>query len=141
MTPTNRPNKSLTAALWVNAALLAMIVILLFNRSGAPSILPAAYGQNQAAIGGGAGIFIVPAQMQTNVWGCYLLDVDSKTISAYQFYPGEHKLRWTASRNYQYDTKMGDYNTEISPREVKAMYDKLQASKNLPANDSKEKDR
>lgn len=141
MTPAGRPNKSLTAALWANAALLALIVILLFNRSGAPSMLPAAYGQNQAAIGGGAGIFIVPAQMQTNVWGCYLLDVDSKTISAYQFYPGEHKLRWTASRSYRYDTKVENYNTEISPSEVKQMYEKLQANKNGPANDGKEKDK
>jgi hypothetical protein len=141
MTSAARSNKSLIAALWVNAALLALIVIMLFNRNGAPSVLPAAYGQNQAAIGGGAGIFIAPAQMQTNVWGCYLLDVDSKTISAYQFYPGEHKLRWMASRSYRYDTKIENYNTEISPNEVKTMLERLQAVKVGPANDGKEKDK
>jgi hypothetical protein len=122
-------------ALWANAGLLAVIVIVLLNRGNAPSFLSAAYAQNQPPIAGGAGVFVMPAQMQTNVWGCYLLDVDSKTLCAYQFYPGEKKLRLTAARSYRYDTKLENYNTELSPREIKAMLDRQAAGQaaGLPA--------
>jgi hypothetical protein len=135
-------NKSLVLALWINAGLLAVILVVLLGRSGAPSILPAAYGQNQPPIAGGAGVFIMPAQMQDRVWGCYLLDVDSKTICAYQFYPGEKKLRLTAARSYRYDTKLENYNTELSPREVKALVEKQAAAGGNPvAPEVKENDK
>jgi len=115
-------------ALWANAAVLAVIGIVLLSRGGAPSLLPAAYAQNQAPIAGGAGIFIMPAQMQTNVWGAYLLDVDNKTICAYQFYAGERKLRLVAARSYRYDTRLENFNTDISPKEVKALVERQNAA-------------
>ena len=138
-----RSNNSLVWALWVNAGLLAVILIVLLGRNGAPSILPAAFAQNQPPIAGGAGVFIMPAQMQNNVWGCYLLDVDNKTLCAYQFYPGEKKLRLTAARSYRYDTKLENYNTEMPPREVKALLDKqgVNTGNGEAAPDSKEKDK
>jgi len=138
-----RSNNSLVWALWVNAGLLAVILVVLLGRNGAPSILPAAFAQNQPPIAGGAGVFIMPAQMQNNVWGCYLLDVDNKTLCAYQFYPGEKKLRLTAARSYRYDTKLENYNTEMSPREVKALLDKqgVNTGNGEAAPDSKEKDK
>src|SRR3954471_18753468 len=121
-------NKSLVMALWANAGLLAVIVVVLLNRGDAPSFLSAAYAQNQPPIAGGAGVFIMPAQMQDRVWGCYLLDVDSKTICAYQFYPGEKKLRLTAARSYKWDTRLENFNTDISPKEVKALIDRQAAA-------------
>ena len=138
-----RSNNSLVWALWVNAGLLAVILVVLLGRNGAPSILPAAFAQNQPPIAGGAGVFIMPAQMQQNVWGCYLLDVDNKTLCAYQFYPGEKKLRLTAARSYRYDTKLENYNTEMPPREVKALLDKqgVNTGNGEAAPDSKEKDK
>lgn len=138
-----RSNNSLVWALWVNAGLLAVILVVLLGRNGAPSILPAAFAQNQPPIAGGAGVFIMPAQMQNNVWGCYLLDVDNKTLCAYQFYPGEKKLRLTAARSYRYDTKLENYNTEMPPREVKALLDKqgVNTGNGEAAPDSKEKDK
>ena len=132
--PTERQGKTtsgrnpVATALWANAALLAVIALVLLNRSGAPSFMPAAYGQNQAPIAGGAGVFIMPAQMQTNVWGAYLLDVDNKTICAYQFYPGEKKLRLTAARSYKWDTRLENFNTDIPPKEVKALIDRQAAA-------------
>jgi hypothetical protein len=77
----------------------------------------------------------MPAQMQSNVWGCYLLDVDSKTLCAYQFYPGEKKLRLTAARSYRYDTKLENYNTELPPREIKAMFDRQAAGQQAAPGD------
>ena len=137
-----RSNNSLVWALWVNAGLLAVILVVLLGRSGAPSFLPAAFAQNQPPIAGGAGVFVMPAQMQSNVWGCYLLDVDNKTLCAYQFYPGEKKLRLTAARSYRYDTKLENYTTEMSPREVKALLDKqgIGSGDAAPAGDPKDKD-
>jgi hypothetical protein len=132
--PTERPGNTtsgrnpVATALWANAALLAVIALVLLNRSGAPSFMSAAYGQNQAPIAGGAGVFIMPAQMQTNVWGAYLLDVDNKTICAYQFYPGEKKLRLTAARSYKWDTRLENFNTDIPPKEVKALIDRQAAA-------------
>jgi len=143
--PTDRPNNvrgrnPVATALWANAAVLAVIAIVLLNRGGAPSLLPSAYGQNQAPIAGGAGIFVMPAQMQTNVWGCYLLDVDNKTLCAYQFYPGEKKLRLTAARSYRFDTRLENFNTDIPPKEVKALVERQNAA---AANDApaQEKDK
>ena len=132
--PTERQGKTtsgrnpIATALWANAALLAVIAVVLLNRSGAPTFMPAAYGQNQAPIAGGAGVFIMPAQMQMNVWGAYLLDVDNKTICAYQFYPGEKKLRLTAARSYKWDTRLENFNTDIPPKEVKALIDRQAAA-------------
>jgi hypothetical protein len=114
-------------ALWANAALLAVIALLLFSRSSVPSFLPAAYAQNQPPIAGGAGVFVMPGQFRENVWGCYLLDVDAKTLCAYQYFPGEKKLRLAAARSYRSDVKLENYNTEPSPNEIKALIDKQQA--------------
>ena len=138
----SRSNKSLVMALWANAGLLAVIVIVLLNRGNAPSFLSPAYAQNQPPIAGGAGVFVMPAQMQSNVWGCYLLDVDSKTLCAYQFYPGEKKLRLTAARSYRYDTKLENYNTELPPKEIKAMFDRQAAGQQAsPAEQAADKDK
>jgi hypothetical protein len=128
MTPspaTRRPN-SIALALWANAALLAVILVVLFTRSNVPSFLPAAYAQNQPPIAGGAGVFVMPAQMQQNVWGAFLLDVDAKTLCAYQFYPGEKKLRLVAARSYKWDTKLEAFNVDMPPKEVKAWVEKQQ---------------
>jgi hypothetical protein len=140
--PSSSSNKSLVMALWANAGLLAVIVVVLLNRGNMPSFLSAAYAQNQPPIAGGAGVFVMPAQMQSNVWGCYLLDVDSKTLCAYQFYPGEKKLRLTAARSYRYDTKLENYNTELPPKEIKAMFDRQAAGQPAaPADQGTDKDK
>ena len=77
-------SRSLSAALWVNAALLAVIAFsLAFHSSESqfPEFLPAAYAQPagpQQPIAGGAGLFLMPAQFSSNTWGCYVMDVDSQ---------------------------------------------------------------
>lgn len=124
--PTGRSSNSIAMALWANAALLAVIIVVLLTRSNVPSFLPAAYGQNQPPIAGGGGVFVMPAQMQQNVWGAFLLDVDAKTLCAYQFYPGEKKLRLVAARSYKWDTKLEAFNVDMPPKEVKAWVEKQQ---------------
>jgi hypothetical protein len=109
-------------ALYVNAALLGAILVALLARQGPPSFLPAAHAQNQLPIGGGAGVFIVPAQFAPNVFGCYLMDIDAQTLCAYQFFPPDKQLRLMAARNFRWDRRLTKFNTDLpSPEEVQEM--------------------
>jgi hypothetical protein len=111
-------------ALWANCILLLAILLVLLCRSDnarLPALMPAAYAQ-QMPIGGGAGVFIVPGQFSVNTWGCYLMDVDAQTLSAYQFYPADKTLRLIAARYFRYDRKLKNFNSpNPSPDEVSEM--------------------
>ena len=126
----SRHTTPLAIALYLNAALLAVIAVMLGSRSNVPQFLPVAMGQAnppsvQQPIAGGAGVFVMPAQFSTNLWGCYLMDVDSQTLCVYQYFPGEKQLRLMAARNFKYDRRLGNYNTAApSPSEVKDLVEK-----------------
>ena len=124
MTESTTVLQNLKRALWVNAALLATIVIVLLARSGSPSFpnfASPAYGQ-QMPIGGGGGVFIVPGQFSVNTWGCYLMDIDAQTLCAYQFYPADKQLRLIAARYFRYDRRLHNFNTGTpSPDEVNSL--------------------
>ena len=119
-----RRPKPLVVALYVNAALLLAIALLFLARSStAPSMLPAAFGQNQAAIGGGAGVFIVPAQFSDTSYGCYIMDVDAQTVCAYQYYGKQ--LRLVAARNFRWDRRLHQFNSENpTPDDVRRMIER-----------------
>jgi hypothetical protein len=126
--------KHLAVALYLNAALLAAVVVLLLTRTGGtgfPTVVVGSTAMGQATppqqgpIAGGAGVFVMPAQFAEKIWGCYLLDVDQQTLCAYQYYPGEKQLRLIAARNYRYDRKLQNLNTDHpTPLEVKDLLDK-----------------
>lgn len=116
--------RSLAFALYLNAALLIAILVVLLSRNGSsfPQILPAAYAQNQQPIAGGAGVFITPAQFAINSYGVYLMDVDAQTLCAYQF--DGKQLRLLAARNFRWDRRLGRFNSGLpSPEEAKQIYD------------------
>lgn len=117
-------NNRLVVVLWVNAALLAAVVVALFSRPSMPQLLPVANAQVQQPIAGGAGLFLMPGQFSQNTWGCYVMDVDSQTLCAYQFFPGEKQLRLIAARNFRYDRRLANYNTTPAPMDVKDLLDK-----------------
>ena len=126
-----RHHNKISLALFANAAALALVALAIFskNESRFPSMIPAAYGQNgQAAIGGGAGVFVVPAQFGANFYGCYIMDVDAQTIAAYQMFPGEHQFKLIASRTFRYDRRLNRYNTSPDPNEIKQLVEKEQAA-------------
>lgn len=119
-----RPNP-IAAALYVNAAILLAILAAICSRSNSiPSLLPEAFAQNQPAIAGGAGLFVVPAQLSDRLWGCYLLDADAQTLCCYQYWPGEKVLRLVAARDIHYDHRLKNFNTDPDPEFVKSMLDK-----------------
>jgi hypothetical protein len=125
-----RRRNPVAIALYVNAAILLLILGVLLGRSDStpPVLSSAALAQAQPAIAGGAGVFIAPAQFSSNVWGVYLLDVDQQTICAYTVSGSPPQLRLTAARNFRYDRKLGNYNIAgPSANEVKELLEKEQA--------------
>ena len=121
----------LTFPLYLNAAVLLVILFVMLARDGSgsfPRILPAAMAQNQLPIGGGAGLFIVPGQFSLNSFGCYLMDVDRQTLCAYWFDPSSKQLRLVSARNFRYDRQLGHFNTASPmPEEVKQLMEQEQA--------------
>ena len=116
--------KPLVVALYLNAALMLVIVLALLTRStAAPALLPGAFAQNQGAIGGGAGVFIVPAQFSDTSYGCYIMDVDAQTICAYQYFGKQLKL--VAARNFRWDRRLAQFNSENpTPDDVRRMIER-----------------
>jgi hypothetical protein len=113
-----RSNRSLVFALYLNAAMLLGIVVLLLSRGGLGSQAIAAPTQTPPIAGGG-GVFLMPGQLSISTWGCYLMDIDAQTLCAYEYIPGEKSLRFVAARNFRYDRQLKRYNTTPNPEEIK----------------------
>lgn len=133
-----RRNNPIALALWANAIALTIVGVAIFSRSSTsardtidfpnfPDFASRAMAQNQLPIGGGAGLFIVPAQFSSTTFGCYIMDVDTQTLSAYWYEPPAHQLHLVASRNFRFDRRLGNFNTIPAPMEIKALVDKEQA--------------
>ncbi len=133
------PRNPIALALWANAILLGGILIAMLSRGSMPSFIPNAFGENQGPIAGGAGVFVMPGQLAERQWGCYLLDVDAKTLVAYQYMPGERRLQFVAARSYEYDRKLHDMSTWPPTEEIRKLVEKekqgfRKVEENVPAN-------
>jgi hypothetical protein len=122
----HRPTNPLTPVLWVNAILLALILVTLWTQRSTPSLSNEAIAQIQQPIAGGGGLFVMPTQLSTNTWGAYLMDIDAQTLMVYQFYPAEKQLRLMAARNFRFDRRLGNFNTTPDPREVQMLVQREQ---------------
>src|ERR1700712_3251776 len=100
-------------ALTANAIVLLLILLVLVSRDNRIGISSAAFGQlaQQQPIAGGNGLFVMPAQLSPNTWGCYLLDGEHRTLCVYQFSPPEKMLRFAAGRDIDHDRYLGNFNT------------------------------
>lgn len=136
--PTSTHYRPLVIGLYLNAALLAGILVAMFARGGGSS-LPAAYGAlSPQPIAGNGNIFLMPAQFSINTWGCYVMDTDAQTLCAYQFYPGDKELRFVAARNFHWDRKLGNYNTTPSWTDIQKLAELQQSA--VRANEDKPAD-
>jgi hypothetical protein len=80
--------------------------------------------QAQVSSGQRRNVFAVAGAIARDGYGIYLVDVDSGTMSLYEWVPDRvtgRKLRLLAARNYSFDLQLDDYNTEPLPREIKAL--------------------
>lgn len=121
-----RRARSISLALYLNAAVLAVIAIALLGRSSNPiSFDSAAFAQQvPQPIAGGAGFFLMPAQFSTNQWGCYVMDVDAQTLTAYVYTPRDSRsgdLRLAAARSFVFDRQLKNYNTAPRPEEIEQL--------------------
>ena len=76
-------------------------------------------------IAGGNGLYVMPAQFLSNVWGCYIMDTDKQTLSAYAFYgntgSGRPELRLIASRGISQDRQLMNFNTGPDPEDIRKL--------------------
>lgn len=122
-------SRSTNIALYAIATLLLANLVALLAKDSAPSLLPVAFAQDaqqnrQAPIAGGAGLFVMPAQLSGNTWGAYLMDVDRGTLCVYQFLPGARQLQFVASRSFAQDTRLANFNTTPAPHEIQDLVNK-----------------
>ncbi len=134
-----RRHHAVAIALYINAALLFALVVILLSRDGSPRFMPAAFAQEQPPIAGGGGVFVMPAQFSVNTWGCYLLDIDAQTLCVYQFYPGDKQLRLLSARNFRFDRRLNNFNTFPMPREVEELLEKERADARVLAPNEEQK--
>lgn len=118
------PHRAIVIALAVNAALLSGILLVLVARQAGParglSIESAALAAqpNPQPIAGGGGIYLMPAQFGQNRWGCLVMDIDAQTLCAYEFLTGKKMLELVAARNFRFDRRLENFNTNPPPAEV-----------------------
>lgn len=118
--------RALNLALFLNAGLLAVIAVALLGRSSGrnPFESMALAQQVPQPIAGGAGFFLMPAQFSTNQWGCYVMDVDAQTLTAYVYTPRDSRsgeLRLAAARSFVFDRQLKNYNTSPRPEEIRQL--------------------
>ena len=108
----------------VNAAMLLGILVVLIARSRG-QVLSTAFADvpQQAPIAGGGGVFVMPAQLHRDVWGCYLVDVDRQTLCTYEYRSGERALVLTAARHFRYDLSLKNFNTYPAWYDLQKMVD------------------
>lgn len=113
---------SFTIALYANALAIGLVGLGLLSKSNGPTFLPAAMAQQgPQPIAGGAGLFLMPGQLSTNTWGCYVMDVDRQTLMVYTYQPGERWLKLAAARDFTYDRRLRNYNTDPQPGEIRKL--------------------
>ena len=124
--PHRRPS-AVAWALWANAAVLTAILVVLLSRDGNTlTLTPAAFGQAQPT--GGGGLFLMPAQISRDIYGCYVMDIDNQTLCGYAMTGSPPELKLMTARNFRFDRQLGSLNTTPPPSEVRAMLEKEQAS-------------
>ena len=125
-----RSSRRVVVALYVNAALLlAVFAALLFKDGrGSISLLPAAYGADGPAIGGGGNLYVIPGQFSERTYGCYVMDTDAQTLCVYRFDGAATTLRLIAARNFRHDRRLSDFNTQPPPKEVEVMVETERSS-------------
>ena len=120
-----RRKNPVVMAVWANAILLAGILVAMLSRGGMPTFARAAFAADQVPpIAGGGGVFIMPAQLGRDTWGCYLIDVDRQNLVVYDYLPGVNKLKLVAARSYKYDRDLHDLSTEPTTEEIRRTVEK-----------------
>ena len=121
-TPRRRRNSALVWGLYLNAGLMAAVLVALVTRGqGLGAAAMAAPPPGSQPIAGGNGLFLMPGQFAQYNWGCYVMDVERQTLVAYEYIPGQKQLRLVASRFFGHDRQLQNYNTTPAPDEIERL--------------------
>ena len=112
--------KPIVCAAWagtaVSASALAWLLLVPAARADVSPPVPVA---------GGAGLYMMPAELSDGTFGAWLVDVDRQVLVAYVLDPtrdGRGQLRLVAARQTQFDRRLRDFNTAApAPREVRRL--------------------
>ncbi len=117
--------------LWLIAAGLAAIALLLLMRSGPPG-LPAALAQNTLV--GSRGLHAFTGQLDRDTYGLFMMDVDSGNVWVYEYVPRKRTLKLVAARSFIYDRYLDNYNCdEPSPQQVEELLQRARNARNRAA--------
>ena len=105
------------AAAWLIVVLLTVIATVLVMEIG----FGASATHAQVGAAGKDNVFVVAGRVTPETCGVYLIDVEKRRIAVYQWLPSSRKLRLMAVRNYTFDLRLDEYNTEKLPREIKKL--------------------
>jgi hypothetical protein len=111
----------------LNVALLGAIVWVGFAQSNSRRL------PDPPPIGGTAGLFMVPGQVSPGIWGCYLLDADSRTLTTYRYDSSARpsRLSMDSSRQIVWDRRLGQLNTQPSPLDIAKLNRLIEESKKM----------
>ncbi|MFT3788050.1 MAG: hypothetical protein QM770_18075 [Tepidisphaeraceae bacterium] len=130
-----RQSTLMTWGLFLNAGVIGALALVLLSRPGAPTIVaPAMAQQAPIPIAGGAGFFLMPAQLGPSQWGCYVMDVDAQTLAVYYYDFGNSRLDFKAGRSFVYDRQLKNYNTSPDPLEMKKAVEAEKSLQQLTGN-------
>src|SRR6185437_13027565 len=87
-----------------------------------PSFGPMAQAQ-PVPMAGGNGMYVMPAQFLPQLWGCYILDTNNQSLTAYAYYGSLTKpqLRLIGARNIQWDRELRNFNTDPDPQHIREL--------------------
>lgn len=132
MAPTHSQHRPLVYALGANAVLLLAILVVLLCRGGGPSLQSAAYGANPQPIAGGNGLYLMPGQLQRDRWGCFVMDTNTETLWAYEYFPGTRELQLAAARSFRHDRHLENFNTAPPPQEIEQLLNLQRQGRQAP---------
>jgi hypothetical protein len=128
-----RPGRAVAVALYLNAALLAGILLTMLSKDGYGSLsLVQTARAAEPAMGGGGNLYLIPGQFSERTYGCYLMDTDAQTVCVYRFDGAGTKMKLVAARNFRHDRRLGHLNTEPDPKQVEIMVETERAGGRLP---------
>ena len=121
-----RRNRSLILALYVNAGLLGVILVVLLSRSGwgvGSAALAAPQGSARGgAAGRGRGGDVPHARAVLQLHLGLLPDGrERRDALRYEYVPGEKSLRLVSARYFHYDRDLKRFNTTPSPEDVRRL--------------------
>lgn len=126
---------ALRRPLWACAGAIVLLALAILFRGdgnrGFPEFLPSAAAQAQGPIAGGGGYYLMPGQLASNMWGVYLMDIETQSVAVYHYDAGARQLRLLAVREFEQDRLLRDFNTYPSPEEVRRVLELEQADERV----------